>query len=56
MRPLAGELMPALSLKSKIMHVKTIEAGECVGYGRTYTAKKETEIATVAIGLSLIHI
>lgn len=50
MRPLAGELVPALSLKSKIMHVKTIEAGECVGYGRTYTAKKETEIATVAIG------
>ena len=29
------DLIPALSLESAIVHVKTLPAGACVGYGAT---------------------
>ncbi len=41
---------PALSIEAEINGVKTIKAGECVGYGCTYRAEKETRVATIAIG------
>lgn len=41
---------PSLSMKVKIAHVKTIEKGESVGYGRTFTADKTMKIATLAGG------
>ncbi len=50
MEHLARELKPALSLKSTVIHVKTIAPGDSVGYGRAYIAKEPREIATVAIG------
>ena len=40
----------ALSWKSEIVHIKTIKAGETIGYGRTFTAEKDMRIATVAVG------
>lgn len=44
------ELRPVMSIRSKIAQVKSIPAGESVGYGRIFTATRETRIATVPIG------
>ena len=43
-------LKPALRLVSRVIFVKTIEVGESVGYGGTFTAKRKTTIATIGIG------
>ena len=43
-------LMPAMSLKSVVSHVKTVQKGATVSYGRTFTAPCEMRIATVPIG------
>ncbi|MBQ9942231.1 MAG: alanine racemase [Christensenellaceae bacterium] len=45
-----AELQPAMSLFSYISHIKTIEAGESVSYGRTFIAKRPTKVATVPVG------
>ena len=39
-----------ISLKCKVMTVKTLEEGEKVGYGGIYTAKERIKIATISIG------
>ena len=44
------ELKPALALETAIVHVKTVEAGACMGYGATYQADSEQVIATLPIG------
>ena len=44
------ELRPVMSVRSQIAQIKTINAGESVGYGRTFTATRDTLIATVPIG------
>lgn len=44
------ELKPVMALKSVISHIKTIQAGETVSYGRTYTADSPRTVATVPIG------
>lgn len=44
------ELRPVMSIRSKIAQLKTIRSGESVGYGRTFTATRDTQIATVPIG------
>lgn len=46
----AVDLIPAMSLRSHVIHIKTVPAGEGVGYGWTYTTKKETRIATIPVG------
>ena len=43
-------LKPAMTLKSKITHIKTITEDSPISYGGHYTAKKGQKIATVAIG------
>lgn len=43
-------LKPAMELKSVISHIKTVEKGVTVSYGRTYKTDKLTKIATVPIG------
>jgi alanine racemase len=43
-------LRPVLSLHSRLVHVKKIEKGEYVSYGRTFQAKEETWVGTVPIG------
>ena len=43
-------LMPAMTLKSSVIAVRDIKEGETVGYGATWTAKKDTRLAVIAIG------
>jgi len=38
------------TLKSIISQIRTVEAGESVGYGRRFMAEKQTKIATIPIG------
>lgn len=44
------KLFPALSVRSVISSVKDITAGESVGYGLTFIAKKTIRLATVPVG------
>ena len=48
--PLAVPLIQALHLYSFIMRVVVIQKGETVGYGATFTAERETRLATVPVG------
>lgn len=48
-KPIEG-IEPALSWKTVVSMVKTIYAGESVGYGRTFTADREMRIATLPTG------
>ncbi len=43
-------LTPAMSLKSRIIHLKQVPAGFRVSYGMTYETSAPTTIATVSIG------
>ena len=44
------DLIPAMTLKSKITFVKEVEPGRGVSYGKEYITDKVTKIATVPIG------
>lgn len=43
-------LHPTMQLKSHITYLKTVKAGECIGYGGTYTVQQDAIIATVGVG------
>lgn len=43
-------ILPAMTLKSRIIHLKKVNAGFCVSYGRTWQAAAPTVIATVSLG------
>ena len=43
-------LKPAMTLKSRVVHIKTLEAGRGIGYGWTYVTDKPTKVATVSVG------
>ena len=43
-------LEPVMDLKAVISHVKTVNKGDCISYGRTFRAEHEMKIATVTIG------
>lgn len=43
-------LQPAMSLKTRIVHLKSVPAGFKVSYGMTYATRQPTTIATVPIG------
>lgn len=43
-------IKPVMSLKTNIVHIKTVQKGECIGYGRKFEADKETVIATLPVG------
>ncbi len=43
-------LEPIMTLKTVISHIKTLEAGESVSYGRTYIADRPLRVATVPVG------
>ena len=45
-----ADLHPALSWISHVTFVKTINPGDAIGYGRTWTASETTKIATVPVG------
>jgi len=44
------ELRPAMTVVALVTQVKTVRAGETVGYGRTWQAAHDTRVATVAAG------
>lgn len=44
------ELKPVMSLKSRIVNIKTIHAGDTISYGRKFTAEEDRIIATLPIG------
>ena len=44
------DLLPVMTLKTNVVHIKTLPAGEFVSYGREYKTEKETVIATLPIG------
>ncbi len=44
------DLKPAMTLKSKVIMVKKVDAGVSVSYGGTFVTKRETYIATLPIG------
>ncbi|MBC8596582.1 alanine racemase [Qingrenia yutianensis] len=46
----ALKLESAMSFKSRVVHIKTVEAGTSVSYGGTFTAKEKMKIATVSAG------
>ena len=43
-------LMPAMTLKTQVVHVKELPAAHTVGYGRTYKAREKIKVATIPIG------
>ena len=43
-------LQPVMTLRSEVIALRSIEAEETVGYAATWTARRQTIIATVAIG------
>lgn len=48
--PDSPKLLPALSWHTEVVYVKTLPAGACVSYGCTYTAARETRVATLPVG------
>ena len=46
----AAGVRPAMRLVARVAQVRTVAAGESVSYGRTWTARQPTRIATVAAG------
>lgn len=48
--PRTVPLLSGLEWRSRVTFVKQVSAGETVGYGRTWTAPRDTWIATVPIG------
>jgi len=46
----APELRPVMSMTSVIGQLKRISIGETLGYGRTFTAERDSIVATVPVG------
>lgn len=44
------KLAPVMNLRTRTALLKTIRAGETVGYGRTFRAARETRVATLPVG------
>ena len=41
---------PVMSMKTRVVQVKTLAAGESISYGCTFTTEKETRVATLCAG------
>ena len=48
----AAHFEPVLSLKSRIVLIKKVRAGESVGYGREFIATRDTTVAILPLGYS----
>jgi alanine racemase len=46
----APELRPVMRLRSEIVALRQLQAGQTVGYGATWTAQRASQIATVPVG------
>jgi alanine racemase len=47
---LGEELAPAMTLRTQIVALRAVKAGESVGYGRTWRAPGPGRVATIALG------
>lgn len=43
-------LLPVLSLRARVAMVRELEEGECMGYGLTFLAHRNSKVAVVSIG------
>ncbi len=43
-------LRPALTLRTEIGHLKSLQPGESVSYGRSFVASRETQVAILPVG------
>ena len=43
-------MLPVVDLKARIVQLRNVERGETVGYGGTWTARRPTKLAIVAVG------
>lgn len=43
-------LKPVMQLQAKVVFIKTVERGTSISYGRKWTARKRSRVATIAIG------
>jgi len=48
--PSKPDLKPVMELVAPVVSIKELKAGQSVSYGRAWTAKKDTRIATLPIG------
>ena len=44
------DIKPILTLKTTVSHVKEVEEGTSISYGRTFITKRKSKIATIPIG------
>ena len=44
------DLRPVLSLKSRVALVRPVKKGDCIGYGRSFTAAHDMRIAILPVG------
>jgi alanine racemase len=44
------ELAPVLSFKTQVMQMRTVQRGCSVGYGNSFTASRDSRIATLSVG------
>jgi alanine racemase len=44
------DLLPVMRVRTEIVALRTLEAGQSVGYGATWTAARQSRIATVPMG------
>jgi alanine racemase len=49
-RHLCGELVPALTLRARVSHVKRVAAGDAISYGLTHRFERASNVATVPLG------
>lgn len=45
-----ADLRPALALKARVVLIRQVAKGETVGYGRTFTAERDSRIAILPVG------
>jgi alanine racemase len=43
-------LAPAMTLRTRVVQLRSLKAGQAVGYSAEFRAKRDTRIATLAIG------
>ncbi len=47
---LGADLRPAMTLSTRVVALRSVRAGESVGYSAEFRASKDTQIATLAVG------
>ncbi len=50
LHPAVARLRPAMSLRARVSHVKTLDAGERLSYGLRYRLERRSVVATVPLG------